>query len=140
MEQIETMTKPNCTERRCKGIVYREKRTAEDLVNQEQESKRIPAKIYCYSPIERTIARFLLRRDFVENLRDTSKDSARQILSDNDEMTDMYDGERWKELEIGLKRIIGDNGAVCDVETSPGSRKKLVSCDVGLNLTVNMDW
>ncbi len=61
MEQMQTMTSPDCTVKRCKGIVYREKCMAEDL-GREREVKRIPAKIFCYSPIEKTITRFLLRK------------------------------------------------------------------------------
>ena len=45
-------------------------------------------------------------KDFVENLRDTSRDSVRQPLSTEDEMTDMHDGEQWTSLEVGLKRVV----------------------------------
>jgi hypothetical protein len=102
--------------------------------------KRIPAKIHAYAPIEKTIARFLLRPDFVANLRDTSQDHERPEASEFTLMQDIHDAACWSKLEVGLKRVIDNQGNVRDVEATPGSRKKLVLCDIGLNITLNMDW
>ncbi|RDB19230.1 hypothetical protein Hypma_013499 [Hypsizygus marmoreus] len=141
IQDIKNATSPKCTVRRCKGVFYRQKRTADDLEEDcGSVSKRYPAKIHCYSPIEKTIQRFLLRPDFVQNLRDTSKDIDRLPPTEHTIMHDIHDGDRWNTMEVGLQRVILDDGTVRDVEVHPGSRKPLVTCDVGLNISLNMDW
>ncbi|KAF9002713.1 hypothetical protein BDQ17DRAFT_1482213 [Cyathus striatus] len=136
MDEIEHMEIPDCIEEGCKGFVYREKRMADNTM------KRIPAKIHCYSSLVKSISRFLLRSDFVKNLRDTSEDYHRTqvVRSEHDLLHDVHDGEAWTQMEAGLKREIGANGIIQDVEQYHGSRKPLVKCDVGLNMTFNLDW
>ena len=64
----------------------------------------------------------------------------RPPLSDDEQMHNIYDGSEWTRLEIGLKRIYFPNGTIQDVEESPGSRCSLFSSDIGLGLTINIDW
>lgn len=140
-DSIDTMQSPKCTIPRCRGIVYREKRMRADPVSGEAPpAKRYPAKIHAYSPLPLTIQRFLLRPDFVRNLRDTSQDLERPAFTDDTIMHDIHDGEQWTRNMIGLRRCIAEDGSVSDVEVRPGSKRPLVSCDVGLSMTFNMDW
>ncbi|KIJ59512.1 hypothetical protein HYDPIDRAFT_100577 [Hydnomerulius pinastri MD-312] len=55
-------------------------------------------------------------------------------------MHDIHDGTEWVKLEVGLKRERLPNGTITDIEESPGSRRPLVSCEVGLSMTLNIDW
>ena len=74
-------------------------------------------------------------------MRDTSQDQdSRASLSADEKMHDIYDGSEWTRLEIGLKRIRLPDGTIQDVEEYPGSRRSLFSSDVGLALTINIDW
>lgn len=140
-EAIDALQSPKCTVPRCRGIVYREKRLrANPLTGEIPPAKRIPAKIHAYAPLPLTIQRFLLRPDFVRNLRDTSRDLERAPFTDDTVMYDIHDGLQWTRNMIGLKRSIGEDGSVRDVEIRPGSSRPLVSCDVGLSMTFNMDW
>ncbi|KAJ7120571.1 hypothetical protein C8R43DRAFT_1136739 [Mycena crocata] len=123
-------------------ICTREKRMSRFVEGEPDAAvmKHIPAKIHAYVPIEKTVARFLLRADFVRNLRDSSKDAERPEPTEFSVMQDIHDAAGWTQLEVGLKRVINADESVRDVEVFPGSRKKLVLCEIGLNITLNMDW
>lgn len=139
---FDALKKPNCTEKKCKGIVYREKRGIPDPKTGKESIKRIPAKIHSYSPILPNIERLLLRPDFVSALRDNKKMADEPLVPDNIPMHDIYDGEAYRTVEIGLRRVIDPDldGAIADIEDIPGSRKRLILCELGLNMTINMDW
>lgn len=102
--------------------------------------KRMPAKIQPYSSLVKAIQRFLQCPDFVGSLRDTSGDSRCPPISSSTLMTDLHDGRLWGALPIGLKCIVNEQGHVQDVDESPGSRKNLLDCEVGLSMTLNVDW
>ncbi|KAG6908022.1 hypothetical protein DXG01_006441 [Tephrocybe rancida] len=106
-DEIKNAPNPNCTERRCTGKFYRKKQTAGITDGNSDDSdsakiKHIPAKIHCYSPIEKTVAQLLLCKDFVENLQDTSKDMDRAPITEHTVMHDIHDAEGWTSLEIGM--------------------------------------
>jgi hypothetical protein len=61
-------------------------------------------------------------------------------LSDDDLMHDIHDSTEWTKLEVGLKRVCLPDGSITDIEESPGSQHPLVCCDVGLSMTLNIDW
>ncbi|KAG1734055.1 uncharacterized protein EDB91DRAFT_1251100 [Suillus paluster] len=44
------------------------------------------------------------------------------------------------ERKVGLKRVIEADGSIVDVEVTPGSSRSLFSCEVGLSMTINIDW
>ncbi|KAG6875878.1 hypothetical protein C0993_006939 [Termitomyces sp. T159_Od127] len=96
-EDIKAAYSPNCTGHRCQGIFYHEKWTATatgtNVDNEDAGMKCIPAKIHCYSPIEKAVARFLLCQDFVENLQNTSQDSDQPSITDETIMHDIHDAE-----------------------------------------------
>lgn len=54
--------------------------------------------------------------------------------TDDTVLEDIYDTAAWNCQEIGLKRVVNEDGTVEDVEIFPGSRRKLVDCEVGSNL------
>jgi hypothetical protein len=140
LDDIQKLDTPICTVSRCKGNIYRTKREHTDPATGEDRFKRIPVKVLVYCPIVKAVQRFLLRSTFVKNLRDTSQDINRAELSEDDLMHDIHDGAEWTKLEVGLKRVCLPDGSITDIEESPGSRRPLVSCDVGLSMTLNIDW
>lgn len=73
-------------------------------------------------------------------MRDTAIDNDRHPLTDEELMQDIYDGTEWVKQEIGLKRMVEQDGSIIDVEDTPGSRCSLFSCEVGLSMTINIDW
>ena len=78
----------------------------------------------------------LLRPSFVNNLVPLKQ-------SHFDEKTWMYDiqdSPAYNSLEIGLKRVVDEDGNVRDIEANPGSRRLLTSCELGLGMTLNLDW
>ncbi|TFK48361.1 hypothetical protein OE88DRAFT_1684365 [Heliocybe sulcata] len=140
-DKIDLLPLPKCQVKKCKGIVYREKRYAGHPKKGEEYSfRRVPAKIQPYSPLIPAVRRFLMRPDFIANLRDTSCDSQRSPIPDDEPMKDIYDGTGWSGFDVGLKRTVRHDGGISDIEVAPGSRQRLVDCDVGLNMAINMDW
>ncbi|KAG1818780.1 hypothetical protein EV424DRAFT_1347585 [Suillus variegatus] len=140
LDDIQKLDTPICTVSRCKGSVYRTKREHTDPATGEDRFKRIPVKVLVYCPIIKAVQRFLLRSTFVSNLRDTSQDIDHTELSDDNLMHDIHNGTEWMKLEVGLKRVCLPDGSITDIEESPGSRRPLVCCDVGLSMTLNIDW
>ena len=55
-------------------------------------------------------------------------------------MQDIYDGTEWTMLELGLKRVFHPDGSIEDVEDSPGSQRPFFSCNLGLSVTLNVNW
>ncbi|KAG1849038.1 hypothetical protein F4604DRAFT_1935130 [Suillus subluteus] len=137
---IQNLLSPDCTVRRCQGIVYRTKHERPDEVTGEERSKQIPAKILTYCPLIKAVERFLLRPTFIDNMRDTAVDKDRHPLTDDELMQDIYDGTEWLKQVIGLKRVVEQDGSIINVEATPGSRCSLFSCEVGLSMTINIDW
>src|SRR5882762_364235 len=138
-EDINKLQESNCTVPRCKGHVYREKRLA-GPPGSEPKLKRVPAKIQPYAPWDLALRRMMIRPDFVAALRDSSKDSERLPLDNNDLMYDLYDAQSWNNAEIGLKRVFPSNGVPYDTEISPGSRRKISTFKYGLQVSINLDW
>ena len=60
----------------------------------------------------------MIRPDFIAALRDSSKDSERLPLDNNDLMYDLYNAQSWNNAEIGLKRVFPSNGVPYDTEIS----------------------
>ncbi|KAF8119204.1 hypothetical protein EV363DRAFT_1400949 [Boletus edulis] len=137
---IDTLGSPRCTVPRCQGSVYRTKRVHSKNSPIDTVEKRVPAKFLSYSPLIKALAQFLKRPTFVEHLRDTSQDLRRLPLTDDESMHDIHDGTEWTTLELGLKRVLHPDGRIEDIEEFPGSRRSLFSCDLGLSVTVNIDW
>ena len=80
----------------------------------------------------------LMRPSFVDNL--VASEDLEEPFDENTWMFNIQDSPTYKTREIGLKQVVNDNGTVLDIGVSPGSRKRLESCDIGLRLTINMDW
>ena len=55
-------------------------------------------------------------------------------------MYDIQDSPTYNSLEIGFKQVVNEDGNVQDIEANPGSRQLLTSCDLGLGMTLNLDW
>ena len=79
----------------------------------------------------------LMGPSFVDNL--VASEDLEEPFNENTQMFNIQDSPTYKTQEIGLKRVVNDNGTVQDIEVSPGSCKQLESCDIGLRLTINMD-
>lgn len=137
-DDIKRLPSPNCTVARCRGIVYRVKRRAEHQHDDSVDNEiRIPAKIEPYMSLIKGLGRMLLRPSFVNNL--VPYDQA-YIADDSKQMHDMQDSPAYNSLKIGLKRVVDEDGTVRDIEETLGSSRLLSSVDVGLSLTINMDW
>lgn len=74
----------------------------------------------------------------MENLV-TSEDHG-EHFDENTRMFDIQDSPAYKAQEIGLKRVVDEDGTVCDIEESPDSHQRLESCEIGLGMTINLDW
>lgn len=135
-DRFSSLTSPNCLEPSCKGQIYQETVSRTDPGN--ATVKRIPIKTQPYACLIKGLQRMLLRPDFVASLVEGRRTDL--PLSEYAIMQDIMDGELYQNLEVGLKRVINDDGTVCDVEVSPGSRKRLWQCELGLSLTLNVDW
>lgn len=132
LEDIKDLPSPSCKKPRCKGIAYRIKRSSDD----PPIEKRVPAKILPYISLIQSLKRMLLRPSFVNNLVPFQ-------TSHFDEKTRMYDiqdSPAYNSIEIGLKRVVDEDGNVQDIEASRGSRRLLTSCELGLGMTLNLDW
>ncbi|KAG1751405.1 uncharacterized protein EDB91DRAFT_1234802 [Suillus paluster] len=115
---IKNAASPNCTQPQCKGVLYREKRGFQDDNNPDADLD------------QQAIRRFLQRPDFIRSLRDTSGDSRCPPISSSTMMTDLHD---WP-------HVVNGQGRVQDIKESPGLRRSLLDCDVGLSMTLNVDW
>ena len=132
LDDIKNLHSPSCTKPRCKGIAYRIKRSTDD----PPVEKRVPAKILPYMSLIQSLQQMLLRPFFVNNLvpfRESQFDKTTR-------MYDIQDSPAYNSLEIGLKRVVDEDGNVRDIEANPGSRRLLTSCDLGLGMTLNLDW
>ncbi|KAG2033930.1 hypothetical protein BDR03DRAFT_1013931 [Suillus americanus] len=98
-----------------------------------------PLEILTYCPLIKAVKRFLLWLTFIDNMRDAAVDKDRHPLTDDELMQDIYDGTEWLRQEIGLKRVVEQDGSIID-EATPGSRCSLFSCEVGVSMTINIDW
>ncbi|KAG2029484.1 hypothetical protein BDR03DRAFT_1018321 [Suillus americanus] len=98
-----------------------------------------PLEILTYCPLIKAVKRFLLRLTFIDNMQDAAVDKDRHPLTDDELMQDIYDGTEWLRQEIGLKRVVEQDGSIID-EATPGSRCSLFSCEVGVSMTINIDW
>ena len=150
-EEILKLAGPSCTQKRCKGIVYRIKRQLpdddEDNNNGDGEAsvsgsneKRIPAKIQPYYPLVSGLRRMLMRPDFVGNLVPMAPYVNPEPRPTDVPMRDFHDGSRFGQLLTGMKRIVQPDGSVADVEIYPGSQRKLAECEVGLSICISVDW
>jgi hypothetical protein len=131
-EDINNLQSPSCMKPRCKGVAYRIKRSTED----PPVEKRVPAKILPYISLIQSLKRMLLRPSFVNNLVPLKPSH----FDEKTRMYDIQDSPVYNSLEIGLKRVVDEDGSVRDIEASPGSRRLLTSCDLGLGMTLNLDW
>ena len=132
LDDINSLLSPSCTKPRCKGIAYRIKRSTDD----PPVKKRVPAKILPYMSLIQSLQRMLLRPSFVNNLVPFQESQ----FDKTTRMYDIQDSPAYNSLEIGLKRVVDEDGNVRDIEANPGSRRLLTSCDLGLGMTLNLDW
>jgi hypothetical protein len=132
LDDINSLRSPSCTKPRCKGIAYRIKRSTDD----PPVEKRVPAKILPYMSLIQSLQWMLLRPSFVNNLVPFQESQ----FDKTTRMYDIQDSPAYNSLEIGLKRVVNVDGNVCDIEANPGSRRLLMSCDLGLGMTLNLDW
>ncbi|GBE85853.1 hypothetical protein SCP_0803750 [Sparassis crispa] len=122
-EMIMKMDSPSCMQAGCTGIVYHIKRQLDvNSDDADDPAKRILAKVQPYSSIVKAVQRFLLRSDFIKNLRLPSVDANKDPLASHELMHDFHDGEAWGMLELGLKRVVREDGTIHEVEVEPGSR------------------
>ncbi|KAI0363683.1 hypothetical protein BV20DRAFT_1063452, partial [Pilatotrama ljubarskyi] len=139
LEELASLEAPSCTVPRCPGIVYKvnlKRRREEDILHEGHNNgggpnipgagscdstaqRRVPAKIQPWYSLVTGLRRYLLRPDFVDNLVDMSDHVDPPPLNDDTPMHDIYDGSRFGQLPMGLKRVIDADGAVRDVEISP---------------------
>lgn len=132
LNDINSLRSPSCTKPRCKGIAYRVKRSTDN----PPVEKRVPAKILPYMSLIQSLQRMLLRPSFVSNLVPFQESQ----FDKTTRMYDIQDSPAYNSLEIGLKRVVDVDGNVRDIEANPGSRRLLTSCDLGLGMTLNLDW
>ncbi|THH20857.1 hypothetical protein EW146_g580 [Bondarzewia mesenterica] len=143
IDDIQSFDSPSCTVPRCRGIVYWEKRTSAAVNSQSNvltTVKHIPAKILPYCGLLNFVHRAMQWPDFIANFIENLEDSDHQPPEGQTEMQDMCDGKAWGEKEIGIHRTVDEFETVTDIEIALRSRKRLVSCKIGLNTTLNIDW
>jgi len=131
-DDIKSLRSPSCTKPRCKGIAYGIKRSTDD----PPVEKRVLAKILPYMSLIQSLQQMLLWPSFVNNLIPFQE-------SQFDKTTRMYniqDSPAYNSLEIGLKQVVDEDGNVRDIEANPGSRQLLTSCELGLGMTLNLNW
>jgi hypothetical protein len=132
LDNIKNLRSPSCTKLRYKGIAYHIKRSTDD----PPFEKQVPAKILPYMSLIQSLQRMLLRSSFVKNLVPFQE-------SQFDKTTRMYniqDSPAYNSLKIGLKQVVDEDGNVRDIEANPGLRQLLTSCDLGLGMTLNLNW
>ncbi|KAJ3512148.1 hypothetical protein NMY22_g15420 [Coprinellus aureogranulatus] len=112
--QMQEMDSPKCTVPNCDGEIY--------------EVQLIPA-----------LRRMMRRKGFAHRLRDSRNTPMNQNDDPNFKMTDMHDGEIWHDLKTNIRREVGDQGTVRDVECEGGA-KRLTENRYGLHITINIDW
>jgi hypothetical protein len=134
LDEIGELASSQCTARRCNGRVY------EEVERKGGRIERKPAKIQPYVSLIATIRRFLQRPDFVRNLCNTADAVNRPPLDDNTIMFDVHDGDQWVKTFVGLERKVENDGTVRDVPAGPNTKKLLIECEMGLSLTLNIDW
>ena len=138
-EDIKRLLSSSCTVKQSKGKVYQVKQTA-SIKGDETDpvEKRNPMKILPYISLIKGLHQMLMRLSFVDNL--VASGDLEEPFDENTWMFNIQNSPAYKTQEIGLKQVVNDNGTVQDIEVSPGSHKQLESCDIGLGLTINMDW
>ncbi|KAL7283633.1 hypothetical protein ACG7TL_003069 [Trametes sanguinea] len=155
-EAFEALTEPGCIVPNCPGIVYSrnlKRRCDEDQDypsgNSDDTTQdgsthagpgRRPAKIQPWYSLVTGLRRYLLRPDFVDNLIDMSEYTEQRRLSPDTTMNDIHDGIHFGQLPMGLERVVEADGRVLDIEVTPGSRSILAKCDVGMSMTLSIDW
>ena len=136
-EAILLMVNRSCTEKRCKGIIYREETTTKGC---NTITKRVPMKIQPYSSLIKFLHRLLARPGFTNLLRDSTDDVGRQPHDCHFPMSDIHDGDLWPQHQLGLKHVIRDNGSVRGIPFGRDSGCPLISNRFGFNFTINLDW
>ncbi|THH10455.1 hypothetical protein EW146_g8367 [Bondarzewia mesenterica] len=143
INDIQSLDSLSCTVPRCCEIIYQEKCTSAAINSQSNvltTSKCIPAKILPYCGLLNFIRRAMQWPDFIANFIENFEDSDHQPPEGQTEMQDMCNGKAWGGKEIGICHTVDEFGIVMDIEITSGSRKRLVSCKIGLNTTLNIDW
>ncbi|KAI0370386.1 hypothetical protein BV20DRAFT_1035887 [Pilatotrama ljubarskyi] len=133
-EDIAQSDSPTCVVRKCPGIFYSTKREADGT------ERRVPAKIHAYVSLIKTIQRFLLRPDFVNALTLPSQKLRKPPLENHESMHDFHDGVAFSSYKLGLERVKLSDGTVADVAIRRGTQRTLMSVDIGLSMTINVDW
>jgi hypothetical protein len=109
-------------------------------VEKGRKIEQMLAKIQPYVSLTAMIRHFLQRPDFVCNLCNTSDAANRLPLDNNTIMFDIHDGDQWVKTFVGLERKVRNDGSVRDIPISPNTKKLLIECEMGLSLTLNINW
>jgi hypothetical protein len=130
MQELDSLT---CPVPGCNGVIY-------EIVTLKSKKPYWRANLIVPQvPLLRTIRRMMRRKGFARRMRD-SRDTP---VNDNDnpmfKMKDMHDGEMWHDLKTNIRREVGDQGTVRDVECEGGA-KRLTEHRLGLHITINIDW
>lgn len=140
LAEIDAANSSACLENKCKGHFF--KRNHEST-NGVLAIRKVPVKILPYSSPIKTVRRFLARPGFAQMLRDSRGDNGKEPIPTSQKMYDVYDGTAWSEQEVGLERVINDEGGdrtARDLAVHPTSRLKITEFRYGLRFAVNLDW
>ncbi|KAI0631156.1 hypothetical protein C8Q77DRAFT_1062169 [Trametes polyzona] len=133
-EDIANATSPACVVKKCPGVFYRMKH------NVDGKERRMPAKAHTYVSLMKTLQRFFLRPDFIRTFTLPSTKLGAPPLSDQDYMHDFHDGAAFGAYILDNKRVVMPDGSVTDVAIRRGSQRTLMSVDIGISMTINVDW
>ncbi|KAI0826846.1 hypothetical protein BC628DRAFT_1410053 [Trametes gibbosa] len=133
-EEIVAHPSPACFKvQGCPGIFFRIKRNAQGT------ERRIPAKVHGYVPLLATLQRLFLRPDFFAAFFLPSQNHDRPPLGSHELMHDFHDAAAFGAYKLGLKRVKMADGSIVDVKIQRGEARTLMSVDVGISMTINMD-
>ncbi|RXW19193.1 hypothetical protein EST38_g6659 [Candolleomyces aberdarensis] len=132
--EVNHLPSPSCLTPDCPGVIYEESR------NTENKLVREPKTISPQVSLIHSLRRIVHRKGFRKLVRDSRNSPRAQNDDPNFVMKDMHDGAMWHSLRTGIKREVGDFGAVRDAAVDEGAEKALTDHRFGLHLTVNTDW
>ncbi len=133
-EDITNSASPACVVKKCPGVFYRIKH---DIDGKE---RRVPAKVHTYVSLIKTLQRFFLRPDFVRSFQLPSVKLDKPPLQDDEYMHDFHDGVAYGAYTLDMKRVVMPDGSVADVKIRRGPHRTLMSVDIGISMTINVDW
>ncbi|ESK95972.1 hypothetical protein Moror_7484 [Moniliophthora roreri MCA 2997] len=133
-QEFRELESPACTSNECDGIIYTGKHTASG------DTKRHPVKIIPQVSLIQSLRRMVRRKGFRKILRDSRGDELNKNDDEDFAMADMHDGQAWHQLKTGIRREVGEFGAVRDVPKTEDTNTKMTSNRFVLHLVANLDW